>query len=138
MTYYGQIDHEALRQELAKVALPEGWYLTGATGEITYHGEGEDVAGPIIEDHIAHYDEIVAKSKVPTSITKRQAKLQLLKLGYYDTVVAAISQLGTAAQIEWEDADFFERSNVLICSMEQLLGFTETDTDNFFIEASKI
>lgn len=56
MTYYGTIDHEALRQELVKVLPDNNWYLTGATGEVTFNSAdlvNEELAQPVIEQHIA-------------------------------------------------------------------------------------
>lgn len=55
MTHYGTIDHEALRQELVKALPDSNWYLTGATGEVTFNSTdlvNEELASPVIEQHI--------------------------------------------------------------------------------------
>jgi len=72
-TYYGTIDHEALRQELAKVLSENNWYLTGATGEVTFNGEGEDIAGPVIEQHILDAPKREANNIILAQIKELEA-----------------------------------------------------------------
>jgi hypothetical protein len=75
---------------------------------------------------------------VPQSITPRQCRLQLLTMDVLDDVEAALSQMGRAAQIEWEFANEVLRDNVLVDGIQQLLGKTDTEMDEFFIDASKL
>lgn len=74
-----------------------------------------------------------------TRITPRQARLQLLAIGKFDQVQPAIDSLSepdkTAAQVEWEYATFYERTNPFIKQMSQVL---EIELDQFFIDASKL
>ena len=73
IAYTGNIDHELLRQELDKAGLPEGWYLTGYQGYVEYIGESEDVAGPIIVEHIANADKREANKAILKQIEELEA-----------------------------------------------------------------
>jgi len=73
MTYYGIVDHEALRQELVKILPENNWYLTGATGEVTFNGEGEEIAAPVIEQHILDAPKREANNAILTQIKELEA-----------------------------------------------------------------
>lgn len=86
-------------------------------------------------------DQIDAYEKhipVPNKVSMRQARLQLLASNQYETVNSAISTMGSAAQIEWEYATEVIRTNPLVAAMQQLLGWTDEQMDQYFIEASKL
>ena len=95
---------------------------------------------------IANYDTLVvgyvAKQKARanriTSISMRQARLQMLVMGVLSQVEAAVAQAGQAAQIEWEYATTVERDNMLFQSIKVALGFTDEQEETFFNEASKL
>jgi hypothetical protein len=82
------------------------------------------------------------KSNVPSSVTMRQARLALLAEGKLSDVQVAIDSLQSPmkeqAQIEWEYASDVEITNPLIVNLMGVLGFTDTDLENLFIEASKL
>jgi len=71
-------------------------------------------------------------------ISMRQARLQLIALDQYDAVNAAINNMSQTAQVEWEYATEIQRRNPLVSAMQQLLGWSEDETDNYFIEAAKL
>lgn len=77
---------------------------------------------------------------VPSSITMRQCRLQLLAIGKLTDVDAAIAAMPSpqkeAAQIEWEYAATVERNAPLTASLGQALGLTEQQLDDLFIAAS--
>lgn len=75
---------------------------------------------------------------VAEAVSMRQARLQLLALGLYDQVNAAIATMPQAAQIEWEYAADVQRDNPLVSAMAQLLGWSETDLDSYMTEAAKL
>lgn len=83
------------------------------------------------------YLERLEKSKVPTQITPRQLRLQLLALGLLDEV-EALTQSDRAMQIWFEYSLDFQRSHPMIEAMGLQLGMSEADMDTFFIEASKL
>lgn len=74
--------------------------------------------------------------KVKT-ITPRQARLKLLELGLLDALETSITT-NRSWQIEWEYANDIQRSNHLVSAIQQLLGKTDAEMDEFFIEASKL
>ncbi len=75
---------------------------------------------------------------IPTLITMRQARLQLLADGVLDDVSAAVAGMGAAAQIEWEYASEIQRTNPLVPAMQTILGWDGARVDQYFIEASKL
>ncbi len=89
-------------------------------------------------------EEIAAdiKSKVPQSITMRQARLALLGAGMLDDVSTAINSLPepdkSAALIEWEYASEVQRSTGLVASMGAALGLTEAQLDELFMQAAQL
>jgi hypothetical protein len=75
---------------------------------------------------------------IPTSITMRQCRLQLLADGKLDQVETAIASMPKAAQIEWEYAATVERSNPLVPALMQVAEWDENRVDQLFIDASKL
>lgn len=92
--------------------------------------------GTALIEYIPPYIEPVPY--VPEQITMRQARLQLIALGVYQQVNAAVEQMGETAQVEWEYAAVVEKNNPLVIAMGQLLGWSETQADEFFIAANKL
>jgi len=75
---------------------------------------------------------------IPSQITMRQARLQLLTDGVLDQVNAAVQTMGQAAQIEWEYAAVVERGNPLIAAVQTLLGWDDARADQFFTAAATL
>lgn len=80
--------------------------------------------------------------QVPQSVTPRQARLVLLKLGKLDQVDAFIANLPdiqkAAAKIEWEYSLTYSRTSPLVLLLGQALLLSETDLDDLFIAASEL
>lgn len=74
---------------------------------------------------------------VPRVLAPRQVRLQLLNLGLLDEVEALCSA-DRAMSIWFEYSLDFQRNHEMIEAMGTQLGMSETDMDNFFIEASKL
>ena len=91
-----------------------------------------------IEDG-AHYPPAVEVVEVPTQITPRQIRQQLTAIGLRQTVEDLISA-STDYYLKdwWEYSQDFQRSHPILKEMGDKLGMSESDMDNFFIEASKI
>jgi len=89
-------------------------------------------------------EEIVAiataerKAITPASVSMAQARQQLDTLGVEDAVNSAVSTMPRSAQIDWEFRATVERGNTLVAAMAGLLGWSEADTDNYFIAAGKL
>lgn len=83
-----------------------------------------------------------ATAQVPASITMRQARLQLHAIGKLSKVQEEISKLPepprTEAQIEWDYASVVERSSKFVALLTPLLGLTEDEMDELFIQASTL
>lgn len=81
-------------------------------------------------------------SNVPASVTMRQARLALMAAGKLAAVEAAIAALPepakTAAQIEWEYSNEVQRHNGFVSQLAPLLGMTEAQLDDLFIQAKAL
>ena len=83
------------------------------------------------------------KASVPVSVTRRQAKQALLLKGLLANVQPAIDAIPDAAQramiqIEWDDAQVFERYRTALIAIGSALGLSDIQLDNLFIEASQL
>lgn len=83
--------------------------------------------------------EEIKKAQVPSSITMRQARLQLLAQNLLTTVDTAI-QTGTdeALKIEWEYATEIKRDYPSLISLFTALNKTEAEIDDLFILAATL
>lgn len=95
------------------------------------NGTIDDWEGPIPTS-----EEIIL---VPKEVTMRQARLALLDAGLLQSVVSAIENmdepLRTRALVEWEYSNTVERHGQLTGVIGQLIGLTEHDIDDLFIDA---
>lgn len=88
-------------------------------------------------------DEVYRRLQVPQKITARQARLGLLQLGMLDdmeTYIASIqdSNAKRAAEIEWEYATEFLRTNFLLNQAAQQWNWTPQQLDNLFTTSSAL
>lgn len=80
--------------------------------------------------------------EVPASVTRRQARQQLLIEGYFDQVQPAIDAIPDEMerrlmQIYWDDAQDFERTSLELIGLGYSLGLTDDDIDELFRRAAK-
>ena len=85
----------------------------------------------------------VVKILIPESITKRQAKQQLLLDGKLNQVQEVIDSITDEterimAQLYWDESTEFERSHPTLTEIGTALGLTEAELDMMFINASKL
>ena len=73
---------------------------------------------------------------IPSSISRRQARRFLLDIDKLDEVEESIAT-NRMYQIEYE-ADTFERSNLMIPIIQELLELTDSEVDSMFLAASKL
>lgn len=83
------------------------------------------------------------KSRVPESISRRQAKQLLIQLGQIESIQNIIDAVEDPIEKQllqswWDDSQTFERHHPTVIEMSSLLGWTEDELDNMFIEASKL
>ena len=77
------------------------------------------------------------KALVPSQLTPRQLRLQLLAIELLDEVEALCSA-DRDMSIWFEYSLDFQRTHPMIEAMAVQLGLTQDDMDTFFIEASKL
>lgn len=114
--------------------------------EVVWNGAPTAEEEAAVADVIANYDtlaadylaEMEALANRITSLTMRQARLQMLAMGVFDDVEDAIAQAGQVAQIQWEYATTVDRDNALFKSIKTALGFTDEQEEQFFNEGSKL
>ena len=87
--------------------------------------------------------EAKRKASVPASVTRRQAKQALLLNGLLANVQPAIDAIPDATQramiqIEWDDAQVFERDRPALIALGSALGLTNTQLDDLFIGAAQL
>ena len=81
--------------------------------------------------------EIQGTVRVPSQVTMRQARLQLLSAGLLDAVNMALENDPTA-KIEWEYATHVHRNSLLISGLQGALGLTDEQVDEMFIAAKAL
>ena len=97
----------------------------------------EDTPEKTKAEQEAEYLEAKRKALVPTQITPRQLRLQLLTAGLLDEV-EVLCTTDRAMSIWFEYSLDFQRSHEMIIAMGTQLGMSESDMDNLFIEANKL
>lgn len=88
-------------------------------------------------------DEMRARDKTPKVVTRRQARQALLLAGLLDDVQAALDAIPDPlerrmAQIEWDDAQEFERHRPLVLTLAAAMGLDEQALDALFVTAAAL
>lgn len=96
-----------------------------------------------LSQYIAPYGAKEVIIEVPQTITVRQAREQLIKLGLITQVQTSIDSIvdpmqKAIVQNYWEYSIDFKRDNELLIGLASSLGLTSEDLDTMFIEASKL
>jgi hypothetical protein len=86
-----------------------------------------------LESRIA---ELTAEPEVPI-VSRRQARLALLQLGYFEQVESAVYAGPKGIQIEYE-ADVWRRDNPTLVAMAEQLGMNAEKIDQFFTLAGTL
>lgn len=86
---------------------------------------------------IAPYVEPEPVVIIPHSVTKLQAKLQLLEIGLLDDVETLIEQ-DRKAKLYWTDSQNFLRTDEILLGMATALGLNDAKLDDLFLQASKL
>lgn len=108
--------------------------VAGDYGKVAkYNASILDVASLYVEEVV---------NPVPSQISMRQCRLQLLSDGLMDAVNAAINGLPSpqkeAAEIEWEYSAVVQRTSPLIAGLAPTLGLDKADMDQLFINAAQL
>lgn len=86
---------------------------------------------------IAPYVEPEPVIVIPNSVTKLQAKLQLLEIGLLDDVETLIEQ-DIKVKLYWTDSQNFLRTDEIILGIATALGLSDAQLDDLFLKASKL
>lgn len=83
------------------------------------------------------------RSRVPAKVTRRQARQALLITGLLGNVQQQIDAISDPlqrgmAQIEWDDAQDFERDRPLLIHLGHAIGLDDVGIDNLFIQAGAL
>jgi hypothetical protein len=91
------------------------------------------------EAYILATGEDLPLEEVPFSITPSQGRMMLLQMGLLAAVKEAVeNSTEDALAIFWEYSLSWNRDNIHIAAMAGMLEMSEDQTDDFFIQASKI
>ena len=86
--------------------------------------------------------EFYEDKKVPSSVTMRQARLALLRVGLLEQVNQIINELPSPekenAQIEWNHAQEVQRRNSFVDLLAPSIGLTDEQVNDLFILASTL
>lgn len=110
---------------------PDVVIVRGYTGQVEegWLWDGSTFTAPVMPE-----PEIV----IPSSISMRQCRLQLLADGLLDTVNNQVSAMDQASQISWEYATDVNRSDPLTGAMQIILGLNDAQMDAMFLSASRL
>lgn len=75
---------------------------------------------------------------VPEFVTRAQAKIALIRAGYYDAAAALIAQAGLEAQIWWNEAETFRFDSPLVEAMCEQIPIPPEEKAELFIAAQSI
>ena len=122
--------------------------IAGENNDIAYvyltdkEAEGYEDLILVTPEEIEELGDIV-KILIPESISKRQARQQLIIDGLYNNVQQIIDSIEDETQrlltqVFWEDSNTFERNHPMLIELGAALGLTEAELDIMFIKASKL
>lgn len=79
-------------------------------------------------------------ARVPSTVTKLQAKIALLQAGYLEDVEAYIglSTTDPVVRIAWQDAQELKRMSTTVLHLQEVLGLTDVQLDDLFKFAATI
>ena len=127
-------------REIAPVLTVKGHYEQQwkVVPRFTEYTNENNVVHTVAEQEAAAI-EADRKSKVPTVVTIRQARLALLQSGLLDDIDAAIAaSTDRALKIEWEFATEFRRDWPALISVQSVLGLADPQVDDLFVLAATL
>jgi hypothetical protein len=87
---------------------------------------------------VVTYDPPPPSPVVPERVTARQFKLQLLAAGLLDQVEAWVASQDQAVQIAYANSGTFLRTEPMMQTGFQALGFTAAQIDAFYVAAAAL
>lgn len=129
-----------IREEYPNMSIPLNANLRSIGYEYLKETEAPKQAGYIAIENGALDNTlqwILDKIPVPTEISMRQCRLQLLHINLLDEVDTIVNG-SKVHQIEWEYAQSVERASPLVLLLQDMLNLTDEYINDLFIEASKL
>lgn len=127
--------------EMPEMAAVPGWHvnLSGRVPELQQY----EVAAPATPDRVFAGIDDVAPPRVPSRVTRRQARQALALAGLFGQVQPAINAIPDPrqrqlAQIEWDDSQDFERDRPLLIELGHAIGLDDAGIDELFIQAGAL
>ncbi len=126
--YTPEIHGRSIPEDAVKITTEEYAVLIEgqASGKRIMHDENGQ---PIL----ATPDSVIV---IPTKISMRQCRLQLLADGVLDQVETAIAGMDRAARIEWEHCSVVDRANPLIPALMAVLAWDNDRVNQFYTDAA--
>lgn len=98
--------------------------------------DGAEIGDSIIDGLLIKMQK---KQEVPQSISPRQIRQQLTAIGLRQAVEEYVASSSDYNLKDWwEYSTSFDRNNEILISASSLLGLTDAQVDDLFIEASKL
>ena len=133
-------DIKEIRKENSNISIPDNANLRDLGYEYL-----KETASPVVDElHIAVENGAInnelqwkiKKASIPSEISMRQCRLQLLEEGILDDVELLLSN-DKANNIEWEYTTSVKRDNAVISYISSQLNLSVDVVDDMFIKASK-
>ena len=118
--------------------LPANYTDTPPEGQVQQPFDADTLSLWTISDGVASGPRkwtAPASPDVPDTITNAQCRQQLVAMGLFSQVDAAIQAIGGNTLIKWEYANIIERSDTVIAAIASQYGKSSADIDSFFIAA---
>lgn len=133
-------DIKEIRKENSNISIPDNANLR----DLGYEYLKETVSPVVDELHIAVENGAInnelqwkiEKASVPSEISMRQCRLQLLEEGLLDDVELLLSS-DKSKNIEWEYTTSVKRDNAVISYISSQLNLSADVVDDMFIKANK-
>lgn len=97
--------------------------------------DGQREATP---EEAAEIEAIIAKSKIPTSVSPRQIRQALTRFNVRTQVEAAVAAGDQDLKDWWEFATVVERNHPMVVGMATALGISATELDAIFVAAGAL
>lgn len=127
--------------EIPVLAPVPGWHIN--LSERVPELEQYEVEAPTVPDRVFAGSDAVTPPRVPSRVTRRQARQALALAGLFAAVQPAIDaipdpQRRQLAQIEWDDSQDFERDRPLLIELGYAIGLDDAGIDNLFIQGGAL
>lgn len=90
------------------------------------------------ETTIEEYVHIVEPTPIPSSVSSRQFKMQLLLFGIKDAVEAWVNSQSELVKIAYQESATFYRDDEMMKAGFAAMGFTKEQEENFWVGAASL